>query len=449
MIREKLQFRNGRAILVLALISILIVVWLPVLNNDFLTNWDDQWMVTGNPHLLEVTHHNTISFDAVTTTFSEPYGGQYSPVNTLVYMMIVKAGGMDPFGFQFFFLILHLANFLLVGLIVQKLLAMIPGLNLSDNRRFAIAWATAFLFAIHPMQVEAVAWISASKVILYGFFYLLGIWFYLVYRQTCKARWFWVVMVCFLASLLSKDQAVLFVLTLVLIDWAVLDNAKKRFLLPKAMWVEKIPFLIAGVLFGVVTILISEHSGAGGEAYPFGQRLLFANYSFWEYLVKITAPYGLSHFYFFPMDPGEAIPGRFWFYPMATAFFIWVLVEFRKKLNLVIVFGALFFLINIATALHIIPVPRESIMADRYVYLSAIGFFMVVIYLGTQWFMKNKGVARNLVMAGCGLYLIFLAGYTHERVKVWQNMETLHENIRPLVEMHTEGWNLNLSEPCQ
>jgi hypothetical protein len=433
---KKLQHSKARFVIPVAMVVVLAVIWSPVLNNDFLTNWDDQWMVTGNPHLFEVTYLNTISTDALAATFSEPYGGQYSPVNTLAYMMIVRAGGMEPFGFQLFFLIIHILNFLLVGLVIQKLLALIPGLNLSDNRRFAIAWATAFLFAIHPMQVEAVAWISASKVVLYAFFYLLGLWANLLYRQTDKTRWFWVVFVCFLASLLSKEQAVVFVLTLILVDWVVIDNAKQRFLLPKAMWLEKVPFLIAAVLFGLVTILISQTSGAGGEAYPFGQRILFANYSFWEYLVKLTAPYGLSHFYFFPVDPGEVLPLRFWFYPVATAFFIWVLVEFREKLNPVIVFGGLFFLINIVTALHIIPVPRESIMADRYVYLSAIGFFMIVVYLGIQWFVKNKGAARSLAAAGCGLYLIILAGYTHERVKAWENMDTLQKDIEHVTERH-------------
>jgi len=430
---------------ILALLTI--IVFSPVLNNDFLANWDDQWMVTGNPHLFEVTHLNAISTDAVATTFSEPYGGQYSPVNTLAYMVIVRAGGMEPFGFQLFFLLLHLANFLLVGLILQKLLLMIPGMELKDSHRFAIAWAVAFLFAIHPMQVEAVAWISASKVVLYGFFYLLGLWFYLQYRQTGKTRYFWVVFACFLASLLSKEQAVVFVLSLVLVDWAVLPKTGEKYLLPKTMWLEKVPFFIAAVLFGLLTILISEHSGAGGEAYPFGQRILFANYSFWEYLVKLTAPYGLSHFYFFPMDPGEAIPLRFWFYPMATAFFIWVLVEFSDKMNRVLVFGGLFFLVNIVAALHLIPVPREAIIADRYVYLSAIGFFLVVVFLIHQWYHRSKGITRKSVLAAGCIYLLILAGYTHERVKVWENMDTLNENIRPLIELHAQ--DLVLPGPCE
>jgi protein O-mannosyl-transferase len=396
---------------------------------------------------LKLRHLNTISTDALAATFSEPYGGQYSPVNTLAYMVIVRAGGMEPFGFQLFFLLLHLANFILVGLVLQKLLLMIPDVGLKDSNRFAIAWAVAFLFAIHPMQVEAVAWISASKVVLYGFFYLLGLWYYLLYRQTGKTLYFWIVFACFLASLLSKEQAVVFVLTLVLVDRAVLPKTVETYILPKTMWLEKVPFFIVAVLFGLATILISEHSGAGGEAYPLGQRILFANYSFWEYLVKLSAPYGLSHFYFFPMDPGEAIPLRFWFYPMATAFFIWVLAEYRDKMNRVLVFGGLFFLLNIVTAMHIIPVPREAIIADRYVYLSAIGFFLLVVFMIHQWGHQSKSITRKVVLAAGFLYLLVLAGYTHERVKVWENMDTLNENIHSLIELHAQ--DVILPGPCE
>ncbi|NBC04810.1 MAG: hypothetical protein GVY20_14045 [Bacteroidetes bacterium] len=432
MLREILQKPKGRIILVIAMTAVLVAAWFPVLNNDFLTNWDDQWMVTGNPHLQLDTP------EAVQAMFTESYGGQYSPVNTLAYLSIVKTGGMQPFGFQLLFLLLHLGNFLLVGLILQNILLMIPGVKLNNHHRYTIAWAAAVLFAVHPMQVEAVAWISASKVVLYSFFYLLGLWLYLLYRQTKKRGYFWAVLACFLASLLSKEQAVVFVLTIILVDWAIREDSDSvRFLIPKKQWIEKIPFFIAGILFGLITISISVRSGAGGEAYTFGQRILFGNYSFWEYLVKLTAPYGLSHFYFFPVDPGESVPLRFWFYPMATIGFVWILSEFREHLNRVHVFGGLFFLINIITVLHIIPIPRESIMADRYIYLSAAGFFLIVVYVLVRWFVALKGRAKKFTLVTIGsLYLIALAGYTNERVKVWNNMETLQQDLEHVTLRH-------------
>jgi hypothetical protein len=432
MFRSLLQNSKGRAFLVAVMLIVLAVVWQPVLNNDFLTNWDDQWMVTGNPHLFEVTHLNTISTDAVTTIFAEPVNGQYSPLNTLIYLVIVRAGGMEPFGFQLFFLIVHILNFMMVGLVLQKLLAMITGLNLDDYYRFLIAWATAFLFAIHPMQVEAVAWISASKIPLYSFFYLLGLWVYLVYRQ--KGKWWQlgVVLLCFFASLLSKEQAVVFVASLITVDLVVCKNLKQ-----KGIWLEKVPFVLIALFFGLFTLSIQGSSGVGGS-YPLGQRLLFANYSFWEYIIKLMVPHNLSYFYFFPMDPGEAIPLRFWFYPLATGVFCWVLVEYRHKINGVILFGGLFFLINIALVLHLLPTPRAAIIADRYVYLSAIGFFLVVIYGMVQfigWLSTNQTMIRS-GLAIAGLVYLLMAGYTHQRTQDWKDFETLYNDVESVLERH-------------
>jgi hypothetical protein len=438
---KSLQHSITRAVILVGMVVVLAVVWSPVLNNGFLTNWDDQWMVTGNPHLFEVTHLNTISADAVATTFSETNGGQYSPVNTLAYMLIVRAGGMEPFGFQLFFLIIHILNFLLVGLVLHKLFLMIPGLELSEKQRFTVAWAVAFLFAIHPMQVESVAWISASKIPLYSFFYLLGLWVYMIYRQTGKWWQLGIVMICFLASLLSKEQAVVFVASMVIVDLVVCKNLKE-----KGIWLEKIPFILVALFFGWFTLSIQGSPGVGGS-YPLGQRLLFANYSFWEYIIKLMIPHNLSYFYFFPMDPGQAIPLRFWFYPLATGVFCWVIYEYRNKINRVYLFGGLFFLINIALVLHLLPTPRAAIIADRYVYLSAIGFFLLVVYVGVllYGFMQEKVLGKffqRVLMAGAGICMLFLIETTHNYIKVWKNIDTLNENMRQMVEKHMENFDL-------
>lgn len=313
---------------------------------------------------------------------------------------------------------------------------MIPGMVLSKNSRFAIAWATALLFAIHPMQVEAVAWISASKVVLYSFFYLLGMWFYLFYRQSGKRGWLVIVFLCFVASLLSKEQAVVFVLTLLLIDWAVSGKEKHRFLLSKTMWLEKIPFMIVALSFGCFTFSIQGSPGIGGS-YPLGHRLLFTNYSFWEYLIKLTVPQNFSFFYFFPMDPGHTIPFRFWLYPLASGVLCWVLIEYRYKINSIVLFGGLFFLINIVLVLHVLPAPRATIISDRYVYLSSIGFFLMSIYgifhLFKQLIRYNKMGKIGITIVSVA-YLTLLLIYTSNRIKVWENMNTLNDDVENIIE---------------
>ncbi|MEX2602428.1 MAG: hypothetical protein WD355_12305 [Balneolaceae bacterium] len=422
-----------------AMILLLVIAWLPVLSNGFLLNWDDQWMVLQNPYLQET------SLEAASAIFTDSYGGQYSPVNSLAYLALLETAGENAFWFHLFSLLLHIINFVLVGLVLKKLLGLIPNLSLSGNQILLISWATAFLFAVHPLQVESVAWISASKIVLFSFFYLLGMWFYLLYKETGNRLHLLWVMLCFLASLLSKEQAVVFVGTLVAVDLAITPAANLK---QSAVWLEKIPFVALALLFSWFTLSIQAGSGAGGS-YPFGHRILFANYSFWEYLVKLSVPHSLSHFYFFPMDPGEAIPNRFWFYPIATLFVLWLLYEYRERINRIYLFGGLFFLINLALVLHILPVPRGAIIADRYVYLSVIGFFLILVYGGVMLYgslrEKQRGAAfQRVLLAGAGVYLLFLMGTTHQRTYDWQDSETLYWDVEAVVEQHTGNYGLSM-----
>ncbi len=434
---------DKKKIMVLILMSAIIaLVYQPVLENGFLTNWDDQWMVLDNPHLEQ-----TDGID-VESIFTEAYGGQYSPLNTLAYYGIAKAAGKNAFAFHLFSLLVHLANFVLVGFILEKLLTLFPDLKLNKKTITGLAWATALLFAIHPLQVESVAWVSASKIVLFSFFYLLGLWFYLLYKHSQKFLYLFIVLVCFLASLLAKEQAVVFIISLVVIDLVIHKNLKQ-----KVVWLEKIPFVIVALFLGLFTFFIQQGIGVGGS-YPFGHRLLFANYSFWEYLVKLTAPHNLSYFYFFPMDPGQSVPLRFWFYLLATGIFSWVLYEYRHTLNRVYLFGGLFFLVNIALVLHILPLPRATIIADRYIYLSSIGFFLIIAYGLIHWTAKKQEVVQKVTITVCCIYVLALALFTHQRTKAWNDMETLQQDIQHVTERHlgqTPSNPSNLlisSEPC-
>jgi hypothetical protein len=85
--------------------------------------------------------------------------------------------------------------------------------------------------------------------------------------------------------------------------------------------------------------------------------------------------------------------------------------------------------------LHVLPSSRATIIADRYVYLSAIGFFLVVVYLVAQWYECRRGLGTKITVAGVSLYLLVLTGYTHERIQVWKNMDSLNTSIRPIIEL--------------
>lgn len=412
----------------------IVIVYSPILYNDFLNNWDDQWMVTGNPYL------NELNWSGIYSIFVEHYQSQYSPINTIAYLVTKELAGMKPFGFHLLSLIIHILNFLLVGVFIEKLLPLIKGVVLEKQACYWVAWGTAFLFALHPMQVEAVAWISASKVLLYSFFYLAGLLTYLYYLETEKERYYFATLVLFLCSLLSKEQAIVFFLSLLAIDLATHTTVKN-----KKLWLGKMPFVVTAIVFGFFTIWVQKIYSSGplgmDALYPLYQRVVFANYSFWEYIIKLLTPHSLSHIYFFPMDGGELLPLRLWFYPMATAVFIWLLIEYRRYINRVHVFGGLFFFINIALVLHVIPISRRWVIADRYIYLSSIGFFLIGTYTFIPWLTSNRSgkTKKSIIITALSICVLIWAGYTHQRTKVWKNMETLNEDVKETVEKHIES----------
>src|SRR5699024_2540146 len=284
----KVVSQPQRIIFCFILLISITVIYAPTFSNSFLANWDDQWMVTENPYL------NEFNLSAMVSIFTETYGGQYSPLNTLMYLIITEVTDLESWAFHLASLLLHLTNFLLVGLFLEKLLVMINKIRLNGKMSTYITWGATLLFAIHPMQVESVAWISASKVLLYSFFYLLGLLGYLYYYDTGKSKYFWLALLFFLCSLLSKEQAVVFILSLVAVDMVTATNIKE-----KKLWLEKIPFLVLAALFSGFTLWLQNGGFGDTDSYLFYQRFAFANYSFWEYLIKLLIPYDLSHFYFF------------------------------------------------------------------------------------------------------------------------------------------------------
>jgi hypothetical protein len=142
------------------------------------------------------------------------------------------------------------------------------------------------------------------------------------------------------------------------------------------------------------------------------------------------------------MDIGEALPLRLWFYPLGTIIFAWILYEYRQKLNKLYLFGGLFFLINIGLVLHIIPNFRGTIIADRYIYLSSIGFFLILLFALSKWLQNRRRSVRNLTIVAAGVYLLVLAGYTHHRTQAWKNMETINEDVRHVVEKNMGDMDL-------
>ena len=399
----------------------ILLVYYPVLGHEFLEGWDDQWMVMNSFTFGR-------SFDNIGAILTQFHHGQYSPLNQLCYTLLFRLFGANPMVFHAFPLLLHLGCTLWVFALIRKLLVQ-GGTPLPTA--IPVAFLSALLFAVHPLQVEAVAWISASKIPLFAFCYLCGLGAYLRYLQNRKLTSWLLVCLCFVLSFGAKEQAVTFPFALLLLDWIARRDFSKA-----ELWLEKLPLLILMLNFVYVTLLSHASTNQGLLShegfYPLSQRVAFSAYALTEYLSKIVAPVNLLYIYPFPNQMGEPMPLQFWSYPVLWVIILLLMANYIRKVPQR--FAILFFFLQLGLVLHIIPMSRINIVADRYIYLPLIGITFLLAWSFIRSIQTGHlptRFARGALMVAL-LYVLYLGGYANQRCRVWQNDTTLKKELKEL-----------------
>ena len=183
------------------------VAYYKVLGYEFL-NFDDNKYVTENPHII-----NGFSYEDVIWAFAESYASNWHPLTWLSHMLDFEIYGLDPFGHHLTNLLFHTLNSLLLFFVLMKMTKRI--------------WQSAFvavLFALHPLNVESVAWIAERKNVLSGFFFFLTIWFYIKYSER-KKNYGWIILF-FALGLMAKPMLVTLPFLLTLFDFWPLQRWK-------------------------------------------------------------------------------------------------------------------------------------------------------------------------------------------------------------------------------
>ena len=401
----------------LLLIIITTIVYLPVLGHDFLYLWDDHWVV--------MNHYTTGGINAanIEAIFTEFYQGQYAPLNEINYLILYSLFGYSSSVFHAVNLGWHLANVLLVFFFILSLLKCSQ--SIAVRHPMAISFLTALLWAIHPVHVEPVSWLSASKVLIYSFFYLSGLIVYIRYIRNTNIWLYSLLLLLFICSFLGKEQAVAFPLALLAVDFFL-----GRSLRDLRVWEEKIPFFALSFVMGLTTI-ISQGSKPHDIVYSIPERIIYGAFSFFEYLVKCVIPIKLSYIYPFPARPGGEVPLMFWVYPAVFVLISYCLWLMRRNKMVVFVFA--FFLIHIGVVLHLISISRFAITADRYVYLScvAVCFAIAYVFVNFGWEMFKW---RRMVWCSClFIYLLYFAIYSNSYTRRWKNSDTVKSELRELL----------------
>jgi hypothetical protein len=370
-----------------------------ILANDFV-DWDDRALVYGNPNLNPPTW---TGLDRHWNHPSDPSNqSMYDPMVYSLWWVLAHAG-MKP-------AIFHGANLLVHWLSACVVLEILLQLRLSPWP----AGIGAMLFAIHPLQTEAVAWATGMKDLLSGLLALGAIWQYLVATQG-KGRWrnYFLASVLYVLALLSKPSAVVVPGLVWVLDVVIFGRSWKRSLL------RMVPWLVLGAATIGIAIAIQKIHDIPPT--PAWLRPLIAGDALTFYLYKLIVPVHLSFDYgrtptAVLNDPHHPLYWT-WLVPVALAAILW-----KSKKRMLIGAGLIFFVgllpvLGLATFIYQI----YSTVADRYVYVPMLG-----VAMGAAWVIERLGRAR--VYAASAAVLAILAAVCFAQAGVWKNTQTLFEN---------------------
>ncbi|HEY3065207.1 MAG TPA: tetratricopeptide repeat protein [Methylomirabilota bacterium] len=410
-----------------ALAVLAFLVFAPALWNGFV-EWDD------DVNLLRNTQYRGLGWAQLRWMLTTILMGHYIPLTWFTFGLDFTMWGMDPFGYHLTNLILHAANTALVYLVARRLLSRATSLR---EPRLGIAAATASVFfAVHPLRVESVVWVTERRDVLSGFFFLLAVLTYLVSTDHTggRKRWFLAAgAASFALALVSKSITMTLPLVLVLLDVYPLRRlgGDQGWTGPRArlVWIEKLPFFVLGAA-GAAVSYYAVYANAfltPLTRYPLPARIAMTLYSVAFYVAKTALPLGLSPMYELPahLDPWEL---RF----VASALFVMLvstvtLVLWKRSpagLAVWLYYGIV--LGPVTGFIH----SGHQLAHDRYSYLSCLGWALLVG--GTVGVVLRATARRRVrpffaVLAGVAgiVWLVGLAFLTVRQNEAWRDTERL------------------------
>jgi len=396
-----------------------LAAFLPALQNQFV-NWDDKDNFLDNPHYrgLGWTHLRWMW-----TT----HLGHYIPLTWMTLGLDYLLWGMNPVGYHLTNLLLHAANAVVFFFVVRRLLAR--ALPSPSEHGYALAVSSgvaALVFAIHPLRVESVAWVTERRDVLSALFYLLTI---LLYLRACErgARgrgWYWLSVAVFGCALLSKSMVVNLPVVLLILDvypLRRLGGAVGWWSEPaRRVYVEKIPFVLLAAAASAVALMaqLSHNTMVSVVQLSALGRLALSVYGLSFYLWKTVAPVNLSPLYELPPTVNPWAPPFLLSYGLVVAITALVLALRRPLPGLLAAWVA--YVVVLLPVLGIFQ-SGPQIAADRYTYLASLGW-AILVSAGVLSHWRR----RPFLFTGLAACVLFGLGIlTWNQVQVWRDSEKL------------------------
>jgi len=409
-------------IICLCLVVVTLAVYWQVLDNDFV-HYDDGVYVTENIHV-----NKGVTFDGLTWAFTSSHSSNWHPLTWISHMIDCQLYGLSPRGHHLTSLLFHVANTLLLLLILVRMTGSL--------------WQSSFvaaLFALHPLHVESVAWVSERKDVLSTFFMMLTVWAYILYVKKREVRRYLLVVLSFVLGLMSKPMLVTLPFILLMLDFWPLgrfchihesrnevtgQQTNERLNIFRLLW-EKVPFFALAVVSSIVTLIVQERGGAMKLLNPYSlqTRIINAFVAYIEYIVNMIWPVELAVLY---PHPGNSLP--LWKGVVAGLALVLITILVIRKAREIpyLAVGWLWYVITLIPVIGIVQVGSQA-MADRYTYITLIGLFVIIAWGAND--LLSKWPHRRISFGTLAVILLpILIVLTWKQVQYWENSITLFKH---------------------
>ncbi len=402
--------RRQNLLLSLVLVVATVALYYPVNWQPF-ANFDDADYTFDNLHVKAGLQWETIKW-----AFTTRDAANWHPVTWLSHALDCQLFGLNPAGPHDVNVLLHVLNALLLFWVLQKATGWVGR-----------SWMVAALFALHPINVESVAWIAERKNLLSMAFFLLTLAAYRWYVRQPRDSRYLLVAVLFALGLMSKPQVITLPFVLLLWDYWPLQrfslargqagDSKSSATFSSLVW-EKVPLFGLCAASAYMT-MFAQRTGGAMSSYPLSMRLENAIISYARYVGKAVWPTRLAAFYPYPTGSFRIwqVAGALLFLLAVTA----LVIKARDRRYLLV--GWLWFLGTLVPMVGVVQVGTQA-MADRYAYLPFIGLFIMVCWGIADWAAQKHFPAVALKAAGVAA-LLALAVLTHLQVGYWNDHITL------------------------
>jgi Flp pilus assembly protein TadD len=385
----------------LVLVGLNVLVYAAVWQHDFVS-FDDPQYVTENVHVKA-----GLTWAGLRWALTTGEAGNWHPLAWMSHMADVQLFGVHAGAHHVTNLVLHVVNSLLLFGVLWRLTGALY--------RSAVV---AALFAVHPMHVESVAWISERKDVLSTFFWFLGVWAYTDYVRDRRWTRYGLVFLCLTLGLMSKPMLVTFPFALLLLDYWPLERP-----IDTRLILEKIPLFALVAASSVATFLAQSRGGAVSAlaALPLTARAANAVIAYIGYIQKMLWPTGLTVLYPYSREFGWRLGVAFVVLIVVTT----LAVLSARKYRFVLV-GWLWYLGTLVPVIGLVQVGIQS-MADRDPYVPSIGLFIIVAW-GVPDLLRALPQKRVVILSATAVVIVACTLTAHAQVRYWQDSLTLWEH---------------------